>query len=1608
MGQLRYLWTDQTSAYNLRWMIQGGDTVIVAPTASGVGYNTNLDSASPYQNTNPGGIWNPVNCHGNPDCIMPSVPSGTATQHTRILGANYASCHSDAAKTQLNVSYGGLAAFALGSSQYVDIACFEITDKDACATNGAFTNACKGDGNNWGRDGIITSALSSQINISDVFIHGVANEGFTGAAGVGVVMDHVHIRGVPMAGVDMDDAPWYSSNISVSGGLTMNYSTTEFVGCVEEYPVAHNYPYIECRDQNTGAYGDGLGTGSTVGNWSFDHDVWFANFQDGLDLLHSGMQSLSVTNSKSIANDGQSYKIGSADNVVFRNNVAINNCARIGSLFGDEPSSAIVPGVTLCRAAGDGVLLKFTNLGSYILQDNTFVGYDATLFDMFCEDGWDFCNGAGTAFQNNVVLGYSNPTYDSGILPGLFYLETGQGQVFPNNSGWATRDHNLYYNVRYCPSSLQVGEKCNTSDPLFAGEPTSPLSAESALDGFDFVPSSAGPLVGSGIAVAGIVTDISGATRPNPPSIGASEIPAAGSAQPSTVTTVSLNATATSLFVGQAGTLTVSVASVNGVTPTGTITFYNGTASLGSAALNNTGAATLSTSSWSAGAYVVTAVYSGDSVYAPAASSSVSLTITTPPAQGGSTTLLVSTAAVSITPNPATVGQTVTFTGSVAGTTLSGVVPTGAVSFMVAGSSIGTAQLNSSGVATMSTASLAAGTYSVTISYAGDSNYAASTSSAVSLTIASQSSSATPPTTPQTSTLSLSVASNPAMVGQTVTLTGRVAGWLSGSVPTGTVSFLVAGSSIGSAQLNSSGVATLSTASLAAGTYAVTANYSGDGTYGTSTSNSVSLVVNPAASNAVSIAVAQPAYGFNVIPNSVRRIFATVTNGSTNKVSWAVKSGSAQLSSNSGSWVDVTAPATGSSCKIAGSASQYSVSSSAQFTIEATSLDDPATVADVTFNVCNPTVEISTVPFYRTVYANQPVDIQSLVLGATDQTVHWAITSQPSGGDGSLTDSTSRDTVFTATVAGRYDVTATSSANSQKAATAIVYVTGHSLPYRVTPNLTEPVDCSVDPSLQGLLYDVGPSQSFKTLAAVPFPTMPAGSTVRVHNEDTTGLHPTEYHEYVQISQAGTAQQPVRICGVADPQGNLPVIDASSATGRPDDSANVAGLGLITLHNPSYWTYWPNYSAAAYVVVEGLQLRNAKAGSSYTGPDGSQGQWSNSSSAIRIDEGQNIVFVGNDINNNSTGVQSTFAADGGWGSSDLNVLWEGNHIHNNGVSGSATAHQMDLQAWGEVVQFNRIDGYVSGGLGSNIKSRGIQGVIRYNYLGDGPARQIDLVDVQNAAPLMSFEAFLSGGASSVHANYPQDVYPADRIAAEQEAWNSHFVYGNIYQNSTSMTPIHFGEELSGGEAARKGSLYWYNNTFYQKLCPSCSNQAWTLFDTAASNGGFLGQTEFQTVQAINNIVWMDNPAEPVFQFNNNAGFIGVAGRNLLPANWGTNNTNGGSGTGWVASANSQAYQNAGELSLHLSGFTSSHLITSSTIPFDTIDWTLTSGVSGQLSVPSAVCEMPVRFAYLPSLGYVVPRTDTPNLGATDTAAQTATQMNAVAGNGRYHTRYSTCR
>jgi large repetitive protein len=134
-------------------------------------------------------------------------------------------------------------------------------------------------------------------------------------------------------------------------------------------------------------------------------------------------------------------------------------------------------------------------------------------------------------------------------------------------------------------------------------------------------------------------------------------------------------------------------------------------------------------------------------------------------------------------------------------------------------------------VATLNYASLAIGTYAITATYEGDANDAASTSLPVSLTVGKI------PTETDLGSSTTSGANSQTILVATVV--GNV-----GPVPTGTVTFSNALTTLGTAMLDSTGVATLPL-NLPEGTYVVEAVYSGDATHLGSTSMPITVVVNP-------------------------------------------------------------------------------------------------------------------------------------------------------------------------------------------------------------------------------------------------------------------------------------------------------------------------------------------------------------------------------------------------------------------------------------------------------------------------------------------------------------------------------------------------------------------------------------------------------------------------------------------------------------------------------------------------------------------------------------------------------------------------------------------
>jgi hypothetical protein len=255
---------------------------------------------------------------------------------------------------------------------------------------------------------------------------------------------------------------------------------------------------------------------------------------------------------------------------------------------------------------------------------------------------------------------------------------------------------------------------------------------------------------------------------------------------------------------GQAVPFVATVQTASGGPATGTVTFYDGTTAIGTAAVTNNGAqhnvALLTFAGFLGGTHTITAAYGGDANDTASTSSALTQTINSASAS----------VTVGANPNPASFGQTVTLTATVT-PSVSGDLASGTVTFLDGTSSLGSASL-SNNVAQISVGNFAIGSHSITATYAGDRNFSGSTSAALSEVV-----------NPALTSTVLTSSADPVLVKGTVTFAATVSSSSPGT-PTGTVSFYLDGSSTAAASVNlSNGTAKYSTNSLSAGSHSVVA-----------------------------------------------------------------------------------------------------------------------------------------------------------------------------------------------------------------------------------------------------------------------------------------------------------------------------------------------------------------------------------------------------------------------------------------------------------------------------------------------------------------------------------------------------------------------------------------------------------------------------------------------------------------------------------------------------------------------------------------------------------------------------------------------------------------
>jgi len=467
------------------------------------------------------------------------------------------------------------------------------------------------------------------------------------------------------------------------------------------------------------------------------------------------------------------------------------------------------------------------------------------------------------------------------------------------------------------------------------------------------------------------------------------------------------------------------------VTPsvaTGTITFKDGSTTLGTGTISS-GVATFSSSKLAQGSHYLTASYGGSAKY----NGSTSLLLIQVVNKANTTVTLASSA------NPSTYSSSVKFTATVTPTTA-----TGTVTFTNGSTTLGTGTI-SAGKATFSISTLVVGSNSIKASYGGDTNDNGSTSSVLTQRV-----------NEGNTTVTLASSANPSAYGASVTFTATV----TPTTATGTVTFTDGSTTLGTATI-SNGSATYSTSTLASGSQSIKASYSGDTNDNGSTSATLTQTVNKTNTTVTLASSANPsAYGSSVTftatvtpttatgtvtftDGSTTLGTATISNGSATYSTSTLASGSQSIkASYSGDTNDngstsatltQTVNKTNTTVTLASSANPSAYGSSVTFTATVTPTTATGTV---TFTDGSTTLGTGTISAGKATFS-----ISTLGVGSNSITASY-------GGD--TNDNSSTSTVLTQTINSAPQVVTTSlpAGTAGTSYSATLAATGGTTPYR--------------------------------------------------------------------------------------------------------------------------------------------------------------------------------------------------------------------------------------------------------------------------------------------------------------------------------------------------------------------------------------------------------------------------------------------------------------------------------------------------------------------------------------------------------------------------------
>lgn len=484
---------------------------------------------------------------------------------------------------------------------------------------------------------------------------------------------------------------------------------------------------------------------------------------------------------------------------------------------------------TLDTTDGD-LALNVENTGSYTLQV-AGSGFPSISNNSFFADNGGTCPNTTNGTNGTQILVGEACTLEIGFKPTVAGTNTGTLNVSASGDGNVTATvtltgtgyHQLtYFIVTVSPSTVNPGEATtltvtaynndNTVDNTYTGtinisctDPACKLPGLSNIytftaadNGSHTFPSSASNPLNFNTLGTWTVSVLDTVTIPGQNTTGSATVVVV------TTPAVTLTSSVNPVNLGANTTLTATVTSPYG-TPTGTVTFMDGSTAIGTGTLNSSGVATLTVSFSTAGNHPLTVSYPGVGYFQAATSAVLNETV-----QSFATTITLTSSV-----NPSNVNATTVLTATASAT--SG-TPTGTITFLDGSTVLGTATLNAAGVATLTVSFATPGTHPLTATYPTTGAFQAGTSPVLNQNVQNFST---------TATLASSV--NPVLISNSTVLTATITS--SAGAPSGTVTFYDGAKAIGTATLNASGVATLTTTFTTNGQHIITAQYPGNGTY---------------------------------------------------------------------------------------------------------------------------------------------------------------------------------------------------------------------------------------------------------------------------------------------------------------------------------------------------------------------------------------------------------------------------------------------------------------------------------------------------------------------------------------------------------------------------------------------------------------------------------------------------------------------------------------------------------------------------------------------------------------------------------------------------------